>query len=150
MVLVLNPFLFISSFSWPCYVQTLFSLNCLKGPKHEILYQIKFLDFEYEMEDVDVFCVKYHVISFVPQFQTKPTDPQPARIKRLHSCISIDEQHSLSPARTLKAKHERIFALDRANYMAHNTSGYCSNSGRAQTAKGGRKIIISLTVTFNR
>ncbi len=27
----INPFLFISSFSWPCCVQAMFSLNCLKG-----------------------------------------------------------------------------------------------------------------------
>jgi hypothetical protein len=45
---------------------------------------MELLNFEFEMENIAVFCVKYHVISFVPEFQTKPADPQPARIKWLH------------------------------------------------------------------
>jgi hypothetical protein len=35
-----NPFLFISSFSWPCCVQTLFSINCLKVPISEFQYNL--------------------------------------------------------------------------------------------------------------
>ena len=38
--LKVNPFIFISSFSWPCCVQAMFSLNCLKVTISEFLYNL--------------------------------------------------------------------------------------------------------------
>jgi hypothetical protein len=34
----------------------------------------------FEMEDIAVPALKYHVVFFVPDFQTKPADSRPARL----------------------------------------------------------------------